>query len=172
MELVGLDLDEILKPGQMHGQKILHVKGDPALLVVSLNIHRRHLTKTQQASLIVKIAKAAVASDTKLDKDCPVNKGGRGKKNPIKEKANKLGEEAGISEATIRDAMREDVKSSPEPQPPTPEPPPPEPKAKRVSKDDRLMGEVIERLKQIKKPSKKLFEEARQEMYHIEDLLS
>ena len=56
---------------------------DPVTRIITLNIHRRHLTKQQQADLIV----AAMKAGEKPDQDDQVSKGGRGKKNPIKDKA-------------------------------------------------------------------------------------
>src|SRR4030095_1868928 len=50
---------------------------DPVTHIITLNIRRRHLTKQQQADLIV----AAIAAGEKPRQDGEVSKGGRGKKN-------------------------------------------------------------------------------------------
>ena len=71
---------------------------DPVAYVVGANIKRRHLTKTQQAELIV----AAVNAGEKLDRDEPVSRGGRGKVNAVKAKACGLAAEAGISASTVK----------------------------------------------------------------------
>ena len=72
---------------------------DLAAYIISLNIHRRHLTKTQQADFIVAAIKAA---EKKLDQVKPVSKGGRGKVNETKAKAVSEGNKLGISESTIK----------------------------------------------------------------------
>jgi ParB-like nuclease domain len=55
--------------------------GDPVTWIITLNIHRRHLTKQQQAELIV-TAHEAAAKLVQVEPVC--TKGGRGKKNPTK----------------------------------------------------------------------------------------
>jgi hypothetical protein len=52
---------------------------DPVAHIIGLNIRRRHLTKAQQAELIV----AAIKAGEKLDQAEPVSKGGRGKKSKL-----------------------------------------------------------------------------------------
>jgi hypothetical protein len=74
---------------------------DPVSFIISVNIHRRHLTKQQQADLIV----AAVKAGAKLDQVEPVSKGGRGKKSPVKEKAVAEAKKHDISEATVKRAI-------------------------------------------------------------------
>ena len=80
-------------------------KVDPVAFVIGRNIHRRHLTKQQQADLIV----AAVKAGEKLDQVEPVSKGGRGKKNAVKAKAleinSALPKEQQVSEPTIKRAI-------------------------------------------------------------------
>jgi ParB-like chromosome segregation protein Spo0J len=76
-------------------------EGDPVSIIIGLNIHRRHLTKQQQADLIV----AAIKAGEKPDQVEPVSKGGRGKVNPVKAKAVAAGKEHDISEPTIKRAI-------------------------------------------------------------------
>jgi hypothetical protein len=95
MERVGLELDP------HHDTQFLPRGGDPVALVISLNIHRRQLTKQQQADLIV----AAIKAGEKLPQVEHVSKGGRGKKNPVKTKAIAAAKANGISESTIERAL-------------------------------------------------------------------
>jgi hypothetical protein len=81
---------------------------DPVGYVISLNIHRRHLTKQQQADLIV----AALAAGKKLTKPQSVSNGGRGKVNPIKQAAIAEGKKHGISEGTMKASL---AKANPKP---------------------------------------------------------
>jgi hypothetical protein len=114
--------------------------------IISKNIHRRHLTKQQQADLIV----AAIKAREKLDQVEPVSegiellhpcgaptglrfkgaaeefealydkdrrKGGRGRKNPVKEKAVAEAKKHGISEATVKRSIAEAEGRKPLPQP-------------------------------------------------------
>jgi hypothetical protein len=64
---------------------------DPVGWIKSANAHRRHLTQQQKADAIVALAKIAVAAEQKPGHDGPVSeqtwKGGRGRKNPVKQKA-------------------------------------------------------------------------------------
>ena len=79
MERVGLDLDRIrsIHRGQYSGKE--HKKfidGDPVAYILSLNIHRRHLTKQQQADLIIAAHRATPVSRQdggKLAEGRPVN---------------------------------------------------------------------------------------------------
>jgi hypothetical protein len=80
---------------------------DPVASIISLNIHRRHLTKAQQADMIVAAIKAGAANEPVQDE--PVNqggrtKGGKAKKNTEKEKVFKAAKDAGISEGTAKRA--------------------------------------------------------------------
>jgi len=97
---------------------------DPVTHIITLNIRRRHLTKQQQADLIV----AAIKAGDKLDQVEPVSektgfeidnkklaalsdgnfasKGGRGKRSGLKSKATvAAGKDHGISEATVKRAI-------------------------------------------------------------------
>ena len=82
-------------------------EAEAAAHIIGLNIHRRHLTKQQQADLIV----AAIATAEKPGHRGPVSeaKGGRGKRNPIREKAlavnAELPKEKQVSERTIKRAL-------------------------------------------------------------------
>ena len=93
-------------PESLHGKETANtIDGDPVALIIGLNIHRRHLTKQQQADLIV----AAVKAGEKLAQVEPVSKGGRGKKNAVKAKAleinSALPKEQQVSEPTIKRAI-------------------------------------------------------------------
>jgi hypothetical protein len=62
------------------------VYSDPVAYIISKNLRRRHLTKQKQADLTVAAAK--IEAERKLGQACTgLHKGGRGKKNPIKEEA-------------------------------------------------------------------------------------
>jgi hypothetical protein len=74
---------------------------DPVSHIISLNIRRRHLTKAQQADLIV----AAVKAGEKPRQDEVVSRGGRGKVNTVKAKAVKIAEQAGVSKSTVERAI-------------------------------------------------------------------
>ena len=80
-------------PESLHGKETANtIDGDPVARIIGLNVHRRHLTKQQQADLIV----AAVKAGEKLDQVEPVSKGGRGKKNAVKAKALEINSEGRI----------------------------------------------------------------------------
>lgn len=84
---------------------LLHVH-DPVAAIIGLNIHRRHLTKEQQADLIVAAHKAAATVDLKPRQDGEVfTKGGRGKVNPVKEAAVAAAREHDISRRTVERAL-------------------------------------------------------------------
>jgi hypothetical protein len=74
---------------------------DPVAFIISKNIHRRHLTKQQQADLIV----AAIKAGEKPRSDCAVSKGGRGKVNPTRQKAIAEGKKANIGERAMQAAV-------------------------------------------------------------------
>jgi hypothetical protein len=99
----------------------LSLCNDPVAFVISANIHRRHLTKAQQADLIV----AAIKAGEKLAQVEPVSdevgqptpfpadvaqrqsqKGGRGKTNKVKAKAVAAGKKLGLSESTMKRSLR------------------------------------------------------------------
>src|SRR5262249_6811030 len=80
---------------------------DPAALVISLNIHRRHLTKEQKAELIVKVAQAQQENDSaKLARSFSPKSGRRGgsTKDPVLEQAKTMAQEHGISARTTERA--------------------------------------------------------------------
>jgi hypothetical protein len=102
--------------------------GKPLDWVVSLDVRRRHLTKEEQADIIIRLAEAdyqatkattrnifaeleAELAKPKLDDSQPVSepvthKGGRGKTNPVRQAAVVAGKAAGISESTVKTALR------------------------------------------------------------------
>jgi hypothetical protein len=75
--------------------------GDPVALIISLNIRRRHLTKHQQADLIV----AAVKASEKLRQLGEVSKGGRGKVDAAKAEAVSIAKVHGIGKRTVERAF-------------------------------------------------------------------
>jgi hypothetical protein len=86
--------------------------GDPVAHIIGLNIHRRHLTKQQQADLIVAAhiavgrAEAVLAAydtvaENKLRQPGEVSKGGRGKVNTVKAAAVATAKEHGIGKRTV-----------------------------------------------------------------------
>jgi hypothetical protein len=80
--------------------------------IISKNIRRRHLNKQERADLIV----AAIKAGEKPVQAEPVSeKGGRGKKNPIKEKALAAAKEHDISEATVKRALAKAEGKTPKP---------------------------------------------------------
>ena len=82
MELVGIQV--VATEGKYEGDFDRHVVGYPqrvkredvAAFVISANIHRRHLTKQEQAELIVKAFKAAEDKPPEVEEVS--QKGGRG----------------------------------------------------------------------------------------------
>ena len=77
---------------------------DPYTYVISKNIHRRHLTKEQQADLIVKAMKLKETDLAKMAKSVKQDSSGRlqgSTKNPIKQAAVEEGQKHGISQRTI-----------------------------------------------------------------------
>jgi ParB/Sulfiredoxin domain len=102
MERIGIADDALVET--------FHCK-DPVTHIITLNIRRRHLTKQQQADLIV----AAIKAGEKPDQVEPVSKGGRSKVNPTKKKAVEAGKKAGISEATVKRAFAKAGGKTPKP---------------------------------------------------------
>ena len=95
-------LEAMERAGLLGGYIDKHYRqGDPVAHIIGLNIRRRHLTKQQQADLIV----AAIRAGEKLDQVEPVSKGGRGKVNKVKAKALEIAAAADISEATVKRAI-------------------------------------------------------------------
>jgi hypothetical protein len=100
--------------------------GDPASIIISLNIHRRHLTKQQQADLIVAALKAAAAEELRRKTDGAepkvsrqdggkLSKRGRAegrKVDEIKAKAVATAKEHGISKRTVERALPKGKKPS------------------------------------------------------------
>ncbi len=90
--------------------------GDPVSWVKTLNLHRRHMLKSERADAIVALAKM---SADKPDHGDPVSKGGRGKKSEVKAKAleinSALPKDQQVSEPTIKRSL-----AKAEGKPPTP----------------------------------------------------
>jgi hypothetical protein len=92
-ERIGIDLDDVLTE--------TFICKDPVTHIITLNIRRRHLSKQQQAELMV----AAFKAGEKPRQDGEVSKGGRGKVNEVKAKAVAAGKEHGVSERTVERAI-------------------------------------------------------------------
>ncbi len=84
---------------------------DAVSYIISVNAHRRHLTKAKLADYIVDAVKAG----EKLVQAEPVSKGGRGKKNPIKEKVLAEAKKLGIHESTAKRAIAKSEGKAPKP---------------------------------------------------------
>ncbi len=80
---------------------------DPAVYVIGANIRRRHLTKEQQAELIVRTIEAAKPNDSaKAARSFSPKPGKRGgsTKDPLRQKAVDEGRKMGISSRTMQNA--------------------------------------------------------------------
>jgi hypothetical protein len=84
---------------------------DPVSLIISLNIHRRHLNKQEQADLIV----AAVKAGEKPRQVDEVSKGGRGRINTVKAKAVAEADKHGISKSTVERSLAKAEGKTPKP---------------------------------------------------------
>jgi hypothetical protein len=135
MERVGISLKPLRSglPGSFRGKETANIviDGDPVAHIIGLNIHRRHLTKQQQADLIVAAVKAGekpvqvepvsdrtveilhpcgaptglFISEATADKLISESKGGRGRKNKVRAKAVAEAKKHGISEGTVRRSL-------------------------------------------------------------------
>jgi hypothetical protein len=103
-ERAGLDLDEI------HRANL--TCGDPVSWIIALNIHRRHLTKQQQADLIVAAMKAGKAIPRQRGEKS--KKAGR-PKHDIKAKAIAEAEKHDISKRTVERSLAKAEGRTPKP---------------------------------------------------------
>lgn len=94
-------LEAMERSGQYNGDvDTIFVKGDPVSVIISANIHRRHLTKQQQASLIVEVhAVGGIIRQhgEKIKRGRPTS--------PIKAAAMATAKEHGISKRTVERAF-------------------------------------------------------------------
>ena len=113
MEQIGLPY----KPGD---SEVFDSRTDAVALIISANIRRRHLTKQEQADLIVAAVKASESLENKLvqlEPVSPARRGGRGRLNKIKQVARDIALERGISESTVKRSL---AKASPTASAPNP----------------------------------------------------
>jgi hypothetical protein len=87
----------------------------PQAFVIAKNIRRRHLSKQQQAELIVAVQAAARAASGKPRKVCEVSRGGRGKVDTEKAEAVAEGKKAGIGKRTMEQALAKAKGKTPKP---------------------------------------------------------
>jgi hypothetical protein len=106
MERIGMDTDY----GALNKRILPHYQ-DATSFIISENIHRRHLTKAQRADLIVDAIKAG----EKLTQAESVSRGGRGKRNTVKQKAVAEAKKVGISKGTVSRAIAKSEGRKPKP---------------------------------------------------------
>jgi hypothetical protein len=106
MERVGITIetDRFGLPDRYRGAKAAKSThtANPVAYIIGLNIRRRHLTKQQQADLIVAAHKAAEDKPRQVGE---VSNGGRGKVNETKAAIVSTAAEHGISKRTVERAM-------------------------------------------------------------------
>jgi len=116
MELIGLELDpKWPRSGTPPAVKWCH-DDDPCPYVISKNIHRRHLTKEQQAELIVKVIESTETDLAKMAKSVKQASNGRlngSAKDPLKQAAVEEAKKHGISKRTVERAMAKNGASKP-----------------------------------------------------------
>jgi hypothetical protein len=111
MMLVGLPISRGWPRENVLGSPIPGVRWirtDPEAYVISKNILRRHLTKEQQAALIVRVMEASSTDFAKVARTVRRNSQGRvqgSTRDPIKEKVVEEGKKHGISKRTAENAL-------------------------------------------------------------------
>ena len=105
-------------PESLHGKETANtIDGDPVALIIGLNVHRRHLTKQQQADLIVAAHKAAAEASRQAG-EVPKRhvKGKTGsEKDATKAAAVATAKELRISKRTVERAFAKAEGKTPEP---------------------------------------------------------
>jgi hypothetical protein len=110
MERAGIDLadnDDVIRT---------LFASDPYAYVMSANLHRRHMLKSERADAIVALAKMSAEKPDHVD---PVSKGGRGKKSAVKARALEINaalpKEQRVSEPTIKRSIAKAEGKTPKP---------------------------------------------------------
>ncbi len=127
------------------GVDYLEPDEDPIAYIISANIHRRHLTKEQQADLIWKVKEAAqkidLANIARSFNPITGKKGGS-TKDELKQAVVAEAKKHGISERTVRLARAKQQKAKATATKPKPKPKP-KPKAKSKTKVEGLLWSTV-----------------------------
>jgi hypothetical protein len=123
MERAGIPLPLPSTIGLSNGSRRVRaqstIEGEPVAAIMSLNVHRRHLSKQERADAIV--AWVHLLEENKPGQVGPVSeaKGGRGKRSPLKEQAlainAELPKEQQVSERTIKRSIAKAEGKTPKP---------------------------------------------------------
>jgi hypothetical protein len=134
VERAGIEYSDLIVQGEPHNWNETVFLGDEAeqvAFIISKNIHRRHLTKQQQADLIV----AAHKAESKPRQVGEVSKGGRGKVDAAKAAMVEIGADLDISKRLIERAMAKADGKTPAPAKKKPD---------AADAADRLMTQLVE----------------------------